>query len=77
MECESDVKEFIDAWQDHPDNFNEEYLKRRLLNYKEIYQTLYRKPFEGTVPQYVFDSKAGVFVRVNGVRDGQHRHGGK
>jgi len=76
MESESDVKEFIDAWHDSPENFNPEYLKRRLLTYKDVYQHLHRQPHQGKVPEYVFDAKAGVFVRVNGARDGQHRHQG-
>lgn len=76
MECESDVRDFIDAWCDHPDNFNEDYKSRVLLDYRSVYKSLYKKPFEGEVPQYVFDDQAGVFVRVNGARDGQHRHKG-
>jgi hypothetical protein len=76
MECEGDVKAFIDAWHDDPDNFGEEYRKRLLLSYRDVYQSLHKKPFVGEVPQYVFDSVQGVFVRVNGARDGQHRHQG-
>ena len=70
------MKAFIDAWHDDPDCFGPEYHKRRILTYLDVYPMLHGRSFVGKVPQYVFDEKAGVFVRVNGARDGQHRHQG-
>ena len=72
---ERDTKSFIDAIKDFPETIPEEY-KRVLMNYREMYQTLMRKSLRGEVPQYVFDETAGVFIMMNGVRDGQHRHKG-
>ena len=56
-------------------NFAES-LKDSLMNYREAYQLIMRKPYKGKVPTYAFDEKSGAFVLVTGVADGQHRHKG-
>ena len=76
FESEGDAKTFIDVFHDTPDTIDPNFLKR-LLNYKEVYEALHNTPYIGEVPMYIFNESEGVFVRANGARDGQHRHGGQ
>jgi hypothetical protein len=70
---ERDVKAFIDIYTDKPEEIESQY-RKKLLNYEEVYKYLYMRPHVGKVPTYVFDEVAGVFVQVNVLPDGQHRH---
>lgn len=74
LENELQVKQFIDAFRDHHHELPEHF-RKPLMTYKQVWQYLYKRPFRGTVPLYVFDEMQGVFTRIDGVRDGQHRHG--
>lgn len=75
FDSERVAKAFIECYRDTPEELPADY-QRPLLNYKQMYEVLHRKPYEGEPPIYAFNEEIGAFTLIDGIRDGQHRHKG-
>jgi hypothetical protein len=69
---ESEAKQFIDAHCDHRATLPDQY-QGNLMGYRQAWEVLNKRRFEGEIPPYVFNEQAGIFTLTSGVRDGQHR----